>query len=502
MKILSATQIRKADQYTIRHEPIESIQLMERASARFVEWFLHQYPKRGKAIVFCGTGNNGGDGLAISRMLLLHDWKVDIYVVKPSAKQSTDFKINYLKLNQVHEIHSIESKDDLDFDLAGDEIVIDAIFGSGLSRKITGIHAQVIKKINETDAETVSVDIPSGMFADKSSSHNSAVVQANHVVSFQLPKLAFFLPENGQHIEEFHVADIGLHHDFLEAEKTKYFTLEKNDLAGVFTKRSKHAFKNQFGHALLIAGSYGKMGAALLASKACLRSGAGLLTAHVPQCGYAIVQTALPEAMVSADTSERFVHSLPDLTPYSAIGIGPGLDRHPHTVEVLEMLLQHATVPLVIDADALNIVSEYPDLKNKLPAYTVITPHPGEFRRLAGAWKNDFERLEMQRKWSTEYRVIVVLKGAYTSVSLPDGTVYFNTTGNPGMATAGSGDVLTGIITGLLAQGISPENAALAGVYIHGLAGDLCVAQTHEISMMAGDIVNALPETYRHLVSE
>lgn len=499
MKILSAAQIRKADQYTIRHEPVESIQLMERASAKFVEWFIRQYPKKGKAIVFCGTGNNGGDGLAISRMLLLHEWKVDIYAVKPSSKQSTDFKINYLKLNQVHEIFAIETKHDLDFELAGDEIIIDAIFGSGLSRKITGIPAQVIKKINSAGAEVVSVDIPSGLFADKHTTPGAAVVQADQVISFQLPKLAFFLPENSRYVKGFHVVDIGLHRDFLQLEKTKYFTIEKDELTGLFEKRGKHAYKNQFGHALVMAGSHGKMGAAILASKACLRSGAGLLTAHVPACGYAIMQTALPEAMVSADASERFIHTLPDLAPYTAIGVGPGLNQDPFTAEALEMLLQNFGGPLVIDADAINIIAGHPELKNKIPRRSVLTPHPGEFKRLAGDWENDFERLEKQRKWSLDHQVVVVLKGAYTSVSLPDGTTYFNTTGNPGMATAGSGDVLTGIITGLLAQGISPEKAALAGVYVHGMAGDLCAAQTHEISMLAGDIISFLPEAYSHL---
>lgn len=500
MKILSAQQIKKADQFTIENEPISSIDLMERASSKFTEWFISSYPLRRTTHVFCGIGNNGGDGLAIARMLTAEGWDVKIYVVNSEGTQSPDFKISYLKLNQVRDVVSIKSAADLDFAISEDEIIVDAIFGTGLTRKASGIHAEVIEKINASKAEVVSVDIPSGLFSDQTS-EGCAAVKANHVVTFQFPKLAFLLPENGEYVQEFHVKNIGLSQDFIKAENTKNFTIDKTDVDKLFGRRSKHSYKNQYGHALIIAGSYGKMGAAVLASRSCLKSGVGLLTVHVPECGYNIMQSAIPEAMVSTDSSQRFIHGLPDISAYNVVGIGPGLNKDTYTTDVLFQLFKNFEHPVVLDADAINIISENRHLIEMIPENSILTPHPGEFKRLVGEWKDDFERLEIQRSWSEEHKLIIVLKGAYTSVSLPDGNIHFNTTGNPGMATGGSGDVLTGIITGMLAQGLTPANSAIAGVHIHGIAGDLAKVFSNEISMSAGDIIAFLPDAFSHVLS-
>lgn len=493
MKIFSAEQIRKADQYTIENEPIRSLELMDRAASRFTSWFVNHFDISRQVHIFCGTGNNGGDGMVVSQLLHKQKWNVHTYYLNPKARQSEDFKVNYLSVNEYHEVIAIEKTPDIIYPINKNDIVIDAIFGSGLSRPAEGIYGEVIQFINSSGAEIISVDIPSGLFADKHSSGEN-IIKADHVISFQLPKLAFFLPENGDYVKQFHIVDIGLHPDILKSEKTNFFTTEGSDIKDWLPERNKHAYKNKFGHGLIIAGSYGKMGAAILSSKACLRSGVGLLTVHVPQCGYEIMQTSVPEAMISVDSSPRLIHSIPELSKFNVVGIGPGIDTDIYTAEALGNLFKAFNAPIVIDADALNLIAEHTDLQDLIPENSILTPHPGEFKRLAGAWSDEFERLEMQRAWSKKHKVIIVLKGAYTSVSLPNGDVYFNTTGNPGMATAGSGDVLTGVITALLAQGLQPEHAAKAGVFLHGLAGDIASKYFGTTSMIAGDIIEGIPE--------
>ncbi len=499
MKIFSSKQIRKADQFTIENEPIESIRLMERASLAFAEWFCRYYPKKGRVFIFCGTGNNGGDGMAVSRILLSRGWNVHVYIVNPDSKQSKDFTMNYLALKEVYEINSIKSKEDIEIEFKESDKIIDAIFGSGLSRKITGLYGQVIQMINHSDAEIISIDIPSGLYSDKSSTSKN-IVHADQTISFQFPKLAFLLPENGKYVKKFNVVSIGLHEGFIEKEQTKYFLTDKKRFKDLFKNRDKYSYKNQYGHALIISGSYGKMGAAMLSSKACLRSGIGLLTTHVPQCGYEIMQSTLPEAMISIDASTRFIENLPEMDKYNAVGIGPGIDTQVYTADVIDALFTNFQHPIVIDADGINLIARHSDLIEKIPENSILTPHPGEFKRLVGDWKDDFDRLALQEKWSKEHKVIIVLKGAHSSISLPDGRVFFNSTGNPGMATAGSGDVLTGIITSFLGQGFTPEDAAIAGVFIHGIAGDIAKEKLNETSMIAGDIIDNIPDAINHLI--
>ncbi len=499
MKILSSSQIRKADQFTIENEPISSIKLMERAAKNFSDWFNRYYPSKGRVHIFCGTGNNGGDGMAISRMLAAEGWEVITYIINPEARMSNDFKMNYLSLKEMYNVIKISSKDGLDIEFKTGDKIIDALFGSGLTRKITGVYGHTIQAINQSGCEVISVDIPSGLYADKSST-SKHIVQSDHTVSFQLPKLAFFMPENGEYIKEFHTVNIGLHQEFLDKEQTDNYYLEKNFIKSLFKKRSRHSYKNQFGHSLIISGSYGKMGACTLAAKACLRMGSGLLTVHVPKSGYEIMQVAIPEAMVSVDSATRFIQDVPDLSNFNAIGIGPGLGTNIYTADTIAQLFKSYHNPIVIDADAINLISQHEDLKNSIPENSILTPHPGEFKRLAGDWVNDFDRLAKQQEWSKSHKVIIVLKGSYTSVSLPDGRVFFNSTGNPGMATAGSGDVLTGMITSLLAQGFSSENAALSAVFIHGLAGDIAMEKLSETSLIAGDIIDHISEAVNHII--
>jgi len=348
----------------------------------------------------------------------------------------------------------------------------------------------------------ISIDIPSGLMGeDNTGNISDNIIQADFTLTFQFPKISFFFAENEKNLGIWEVLPIRLHPDGIAQTLTDFRLIEKEEIQQIIQKRSRFGHKGTYGHALLIAGSFGKMGAAILASKACLRSGAGLLTTHVPHFGYQIIQTAVPEAMASVDQHDSIFTEFPDLSHFSAIGVGPGIDQKTNTKRAINELIERSKLPLVIDADALNILAENKTWLEKLPEKSILTPHPGEFKRLVGETENSYIRIQKQIEFSKKYKVIVVLKGAFTSVSTPDGKLYFNSTGNPGMATAGSGDVLTGIILGLLAQGISSENAALAGVYMHGLSGDLAVLQNSEFSLVAGDIVKFLGKAFLSLKS-
>ncbi len=504
MKIFSRDQIREADEFTIKHEPIASIDLMERAASACVKWIKGRYDASVEFKLICGLGNNGADGLAIARLLSEDNYKVKVFVLRYSEKESECFKINFQKLNtkkiDVQNIHSF-SQDSIDFagEGRGEAVIIDAILGSGLNKPAEGLIAECINFINQQPLPVIAIDLPSGLYCDKLNDSKDTIVKASFTLTFQFPKLSFMFPETAECIGEFSVLDIGLHQDYINHTQTKNYFITKNDVRTFFKTRSRTAHKGNFGHALIAAGSYGKIGAAVLASKACMHSGAGLLTSHVPKCGYEIMQTSFPEAMVDADSEENFITDNIRLEKYNAIGAGPGIGSEKQTQNVVKLLIQNTVVPLVLDADALNILSENKTWLSFIRAGSVFTPHPKEFERLAGKAENSEERLKMQRDFSIKYSVYVVLKGAHTSVSFPDGDVYFNSTGNPGMATGGSGDVLTGIITSLIAQGYSSDQACVLGVYLHGLAGDFAAYHKSEEAMTASDIIEHLPEAFKFL---
>ena len=501
MKILSVDKIRKADAYTIEHEPIQSIDLMERAATQLFNWIIKRVDKTHAFKVFVGPGNNGGDGLALSRMLAEADNSVNVYIIRYTDKTSTDFQVNFDRAVKLEKILISDIKQTADFpEIDEEDVIIDAIFGSGLTRPVTGFVGDVITLINKTAAIKVAIDAPSGLFSDESSLHSDgAILRADYTLSFQFPKLAFMMPENDAFVGRWHILDIGLHHEYINSVPTDNFYTITEDVDPLIKNRSKFSHKGTFGHALLIAGSYGKIGAAVLASEACLRSGVGLLHVHIPKVGYQIMQTALPEAMISLDRYENYFSEVPDLTMYNTVGIGPGLGMEHQTQMALKLLIQEFNAPMVFDADALNILSENPTWLSFLPAGSILTPHPKEFERLTGKWEDDFEKLHKQRDFAKRYNIYLVLKGAHTSICTPDGKCYFNSTGNPGMATAGSGDVLTGIITGLLAQGYTPGQAAVLGVYLHGLAGDKAANKLGQEAMIAGDMVNKLGKAFKWL---
>ncbi|MCU0473596.1 MAG: NAD(P)H-hydrate dehydratase [Bacteroidales bacterium] len=491
MKIFRSDQIRQIDEYTISHEPVSSADLMERAANQLFKWFVSRFDRTNRIIIFAGPGNNGGDGLALARMLGHNRYDVVLYYLKFSDNTSPDWMTNRVRLEKETTIEFNILEEIENFPVRhGENIIVDAIFGSGLSKPVQGLAGEVIKKINRAGVPVVSIDIPSGLSGeDNSNKDPDNIIRADYTLSFQFPKLAFMFPENEKFTGEWIILPIGLDSGIIERTDTPYAFLDNYLIKPLLKPRNKFDHKGSFGHGLLISGSYGKMGAAVLGAKASLRTGIGLITCHIPACGNLILQCAVPEAMAIHDKAETFISAIGSTDRYSAVGVGPGIGTGSETQKALHDLLLRCKKPLVIDADGLNILSENKKWLEAIPAGTVLTPHPKEFERLAGKTNNDFSRLTRQIEFSQSYNCIVVLKGAHTSVSAPDGRVWFNSTGNPGMATAGSGDVLTGIILSLLAQGYGPLNAALTGVYLHGLAGDEAAGRSCYESLIASDII-------------
>jgi len=498
MKIFQSAQIREIDSYTISNEPISSINLMERAAQSVTNWVIKNCDILNEIFVFAGPGNNGGDALAVARQLYDAGYCIRVFILHNSNSLSSDCQINLDRIKSLKNCKLSDIKSVNDFPIINKEnSIIDGLFGSGLSRPLDNLVLNVVKHINSSGAKIISIDIPSGLFCEDNSNNNQeSIVKANFTLTLQFPKLSFFFPENQDFIGEWFVLPIGLHQEIINSTETPFYFLTNDFIKSHLKQRKKFSHKGIYGHVLLISGSYGKMGAAILASKACLRSGSGLVTTHIPKSGYSIIQTALPETMVSIDQSDLIFTDVSDATNYTSIGIGSGIGTKPNTMKGLRSLLNNFRKPIVIDADALNILSENKELIKNIPENSILTPHPKEFERLTCKWTNDYERLQKQIRFSVNNSVFVVLKGAHTSVTCPDGTCYFNTTGNPGMATAGSGDVLTGIILSLLGQDYEPKFAALIGVFLHGTAGDIASEKIGEEALIASDIIENLGNAF------
>ncbi|MGL5563603.1 MAG: NAD(P)H-hydrate dehydratase [Tannerellaceae bacterium] len=499
MKIFATETIRDLDNYTIQQEGISSIDLMERAATAFTYEFSRRFPKHTRVVVFAGQGNNGGDALAIARLLLEAGFRVETYLFNPTETLSQDCQINKQRLIKMDRVEFTEVIFDFAPPTLGpDDVVIDGIFGNGINKPLSGGYAGLVNYLNQTGAYIVAIDVPSGLFCEDNRENDThAVIRANLTLTFQFPKVAFFFAENQRFVGDWKILDIGLSRDGIERAEEIGNYIEEADVARLLQPRNKFSHKGTYGHAMLIAGSRGKMGAALLSAKATLRSGAGLLTAHIPSRGESFFQTAFPECMLSLDNNDECVAMTPDLSNISAIGLGPGLGQKLFTSRVVETVIKNAKVPLVLDADALNLIAADRDFIDAVPKGSILTPHPIEFDRLAGDSDTSIERLYKAVEFAQKHQLIVVLKGANTAICSPDGIVNFNSTGNQGMATAGSGDVLTGVILGLLAQGYPPLQAATIGVYIHGLAGDIAARTLSEESMIAGDIIDHLGKAFK-----
>jgi ADP-dependent NAD(P)H-hydrate dehydratase / NAD(P)H-hydrate epimerase len=501
MKLFKSDQIKQIDEHTIDEEPVASIDLMERAAGQIMIWCLQKFDRSRRIFIFAGPGNNGGDGLALARMLKFNGYEPVVCYVEFTEKTTTDWKTNLLRLKTETnaELRYVTAIDQIPV-ISGNDVIIDAIFGTGITRPAVGIAGDVIRFINQSPATIVSVDIPSGMFGEDNTGNDyNTIVSADFTLSFHFPKLSFMLAENALKLGEWIILPIGLSPNAIRNTISPYVFLEKKDVAVLIRKRNKFDHKGIFGHGLLVSGSYGKMGAAIIGAKAALRAGIGLITCHSPSCGVMPLQSSIPEAMVMPDQNEKYLSRVGSTGSFSAVGAGPGIGTVPEAQQAFHDLLLECKKPMVIDADGLNILSLHPTWLSHIPEGTILTPHPKEFERLAGKSGNDWLRLMKQIEFAKNYRCLVILKGAHTSVATPDGKVFFNSTGNPGMAKAGSGDALTGIILSLLSQGYKPEEAAILGVYLHGLAGDIAVEESSIESIIATDIINNVAKAFDRL---
>lgn len=501
MKIFPTTSIKQLDAYTIENEPITSIDLMERAAHALAEAIAERWSADTPLTVFAGPGNNGGDALAVSRLLAQQGYKPEVYLFNTKGALSADCEANKERLAGLTgvDFHEVTSQF-VPPVLTADHVVLDGLFGSGLNKALSGGFAAVVKYINASPSTVVAIDVPSGLMGeDNTYNVSSNIIRAHLTLSLQLPKLAFLFAENAPYVGEWQLLDIGLSEDAMEEMETDFCLLENEDMPDLLKPRGKFAHKGNFGRALLIAGSQGMAGASVLAARACLRSGVGLLTVHVPFCNNFIVQTSVPEAMTELDVSDTCFASPADTDDYQAVGVGPGLGQAEETEVALFEQIDSCQTPMVLDADALNLLGEKRTYLGRLPKESILTPHPKELERLVGKCQNSYERLMKARELAKTAGVHIVLKGAYSAIVSPSGKCRFNVTGNPGMATGGSGDVLTGVLLALLAQGYDAETAACLGTYVHGLAGDIACKKHGAVGMTAGDVVNCLPLAWKML---
>ncbi len=497
MKILSRSQIQEADKRTIENEPITSIELMERASEACVFWFEGKFGPESSVHVICGKGNNGGDGLAIARLLRAKGFNVRVSVLNFFSKSTGDFEENYNRLSELDiELCAVNRVQDLS--LSENEIIVDAMLGSGTSKALSGELKQLVELVNASRSMIVSIDVPSGLFMDQLNTEDELSIYADYSVTFQSAPLSFFFKENYTRVGNWEVLDIGLDKAYLESAPSKHYYVQSEDVSILLKIRGKHAYKNNFGHALLIAGSAQQGGASILSAQAALRSGVGLLTMGIPLVLQNAHRVSNPEAMLEF-LGEESIERITPLETYSCIGVGPGIGTKKNTQAALKVLIQEARQPIIFDADAINILAQNKTWLSFIPPNCIFTPHIGEFKRLVKNTSNSEVQLKAQIEFCKKYQCVMVLKGAETQIALPDGRVYFNSTGNPGMATGGSGDVLLGLITGLLARGYHAMHAAILGVFVHGLAGDECAKLLGKECMKASDIIGCIPAAFKKL---
>lgn len=503
MKIFTAAQIHELDNYTITHEPIKSIDLMERAAKTITRAIMDEWTDRTPMVIFAGPGNNGGDALAVARLLAEENYKVSVYLFNIHNKLSDNCAANKQRLIDSKRVgHFTEVT--LNFDppeLTEDMVVIDGLFGSGLNKPLIGGFASLVKYINQCPAKVVSIDIPSGLMCeDNTYNIHSNIIRADLTLTLQQKKLSMMMADCQKYIGRLRVLDIRLSKEYIDKTEANCRILEEQDVRRLLMPRDDFAHKGAMGNALIIAGSYGMAGAAVLATRACLRSGVGKVTVHTPRRNYLVMQTAVPEAVMQMDHEETYFSESVDSTDFDALGIGPGLGLVENTAIALIGQIRRTSCPIVADADALNILANHQAWMQQLPSGIIMTPHPKEFDRMAGSTSNnDYERLIRAQQMAEHIKGYIILKGHHSALCMPDGHIVFNATGNSGMATAGSGDVLTGILTALLARGYDKGTACQLGMYLHGLAGDLAAKEVGKESLVASDIIQFLPKAFLKL---
>ena len=503
MKIFTSAQIHELDRYTIEHEPIKSVDLMERAAKAITRAVAEEWTTHTPVVVFAGPGNNGGDALAVARLLTNEGYKVRTYLFNITNHLSDDCVTNRQRLldgRHAKDFTEITAKFDPP-ELTADTLVIDGLFGSGLNKPLAGGFASLVKYINQSPAKVVSIDVPSGLMSEDNTYNVRAnIIHATLTLTLHEKKLAFLFGDAQQFIGRLKVLDIRLSQEYIQKTEAQYYVLEESDVRSRLLHRDDFAHKGNMGNALIVAGSYGMSGAAILATRACMRSGAGKVAVHTPKKNYGVMQISVPEAVLHMDHEETAFTEAVDTDGFDALGIGPGLGCQETTAIAMIAQIRRAQCPIVADADALNILASHRAWMQQLPKGIIMTPHPKELDRLTGSPANaDFERLHRTRELAQSLQAYIILKGHNSALCLPDGQVVFNPTGNSGMATAGSGDVLTGIITALLARGYHQQNACIVGMYLHGLAGDIAVKTLGKESLTASDIIDYLPHAFKHL---
>ena len=504
MKIFTSAQIHELDQYTIEHEPIRSVDLMERAAKAITKAITEKWSTQTSVVVFAGPGNNGGDALAVGRLLAEQDYKVHIYLFNTNGKLSEDCAANKQRILDSRKLKDMLTEVIEEFDppqLTAQTLVIDGLFGSGLTKPLAGGFASLVKYINQSPSFIVSIDLPSGLMTEDNTYNVRAnIIKADLTLTLQQKKLAFLFPENQQFIGQMKILDIRLSEEGTQRIEAHYTMLEENDIRPRILHRNEYAHKGNMGHALVIAGSYGMAGAAVLATKACLRAGAGKVTVRTPRRNNDILQISVPEAIIDIDRDELYFNETVDTEDMDAVCIGPGLRQQENTAIAVISQIRRTQCPLVLDADALNVLANHRAWLQQLPKNIIMTPHPKEFDLLNGtACSDSYERLSKARNMAEHLNAYILLKGHYTALCLPNGQVIFNSTGNAGMATAGCGDVLAGIITALLARGYKHADACMVGMYLHGLAGDLAAKELGQESLLASDLIDYLPKAFRRI---
>jgi NAD(P)H-hydrate epimerase len=502
MKLFFSDQIKQLDAKTIEYEPISSVNLMERAACACYDIIINRYKDSSSFTIIAGTGNNGGDAFVIARKLAEAGKRVKVFVVKYSDNLSDDSFVNYEKLKKLNVYIKELTSTDKELIIDKNSIVIDGIFGSGLSRAVTGWLADIINSINTSDAAIVSIDIPSGLFGEDNrlvyDNKDAKVVEADLVLALEQPSLSLMFPENYMFVKEFVIVPIGLSNIAKSEIVTDYYMLTEQNIGTLLKERLPYSHKGVFGNVLVVAGKYGMMGAATLCAKSAYRTGSGLVTLHVPSKCVDIAQIAVPEAIMSVDESDYIYTGVSDTDHFSAIVVGPGLGCKPNTRKGLLELLK-SDKKMIIDADALNILSEEDDWEKLIPESSILTPHPKEFERLFGKFADSYSRIIYLKRWCNEKSVTVVIKGAHTTIIDNAGDVYINSTGNSGMASGGSGDVLSGIIVSLLGQGYSVSEASRIGVYLHGLSADMALEKQSEESLIATDIIENIGSAFNYI---
>lgn len=504
MKILNSQQIKDVDKCSIISQNISSWDLMERASSVFVEKLLNYIHHQNIVHIFCGKGNNGGDGLAIARMLIQKGFQVQVMIVEHSENASQDFSINLNKLQSIKSnILYLNCLNDLnDIEINENSICIDAILGSGVNKPTHGIIKECIEFINQNYKKIFSVDVPSGLFLDSLNHSNDTIIKAHHTFTFQLPKLSFLFPENATFTGKWEILDIGLSEECIAQHPTTHFAIDKELIQNLYQPRNNISAKWNYGHCLIIAGSNTMRGAAMMCVASALRSGCGLVSIHSIEKVISQVSQNYPECLLSIDTNENECAHLPEnLNKYNAIAFGSGMGISKKVANLLkQLLIQLDNKKLIVDADGLNVLSLHPEYWDLIPPnQVIITPHIKEFERLFGQFSTHFDRLNKAREIAQSKKIVIVLKSPYTSIVTSKGEIYFNIIANSGLAKGGSGDVLTGLIAGLCARGYDIEKAALLGVYIHSIAGKLALQKIHPECLLPTDLIPFYSEVFNSI---